>query len=662
VRRVVPESWAPLGLLLLSLLLYGRSVAYPFVLDDRMAIVGNDFLRSPENPLRFFISDYSRGADFGPGYFRPLMMFTFWLQGSLAGWGPAGFHLVNIVLHALAAWCLFLAARGLGTGAGAAALGAALFAVYPPGHEPAASIVGRADLLATIFLLLGWRMQLAWEQGRMSTAKAAVALSTCGLLAMLGKETAAVFPVLVIATSLFYGWKVAPESRRAISRVILALLALLTLAVYLVLRHAAVVAAPGAGPIASLPQPQRILAALYLTGQLLLSLAWPFHRPSVVLSFAADRVFPLDGAVDPRVLLPACALVLLVAGVILLWRKRRLPALPLVLALVALLPVSNLLVPTASFLGERFLYMPFAGVALAAAAAWDMAGARLASLPASREAVRVTAWAVAASSIIFLGGTAFTRAGEWRSEEAIARAWSARFPNEPMVWNRLGIAALERNDPEAARDRFQRSLALDPGNARVNLRLGMVLSRLGRWAEAEAPLERAVTLVPTDPEPRIALSRAYLSLGRAGDAVREAEDAYALRPALPAARQALGSALFEDGRYGEAAAMYRLLVGDEPQSALLRHGLILSLDKAGRTADAEAEAREAARRIPGNPLFDLWCARFAAREDRSDEVLLHLGKARRDGAPVGRWLDEVEELRPFRNDPRARSLAGRSDP
>ncbi|OLC54303.1 MAG: hypothetical protein AUH92_04270 [Acidobacteria bacterium 13_1_40CM_4_69_4] len=393
-RRALERFGAPSLFVLASFVVYGRSLAYPFVLDDRMAIVDNDFLKSARNPLAFLVSDYSRGTTYGPGYFRPLMMISFWLQGSLLGWSPGPFHAVNIVLHGLAAWALFLAARSIGASPAGAFFGGSLFLAFPPAQEPVGSIVGRCDLLAALLFLLGWRSQIAWETGAGSagapprTARTVVSLFCLGLGAMLGKESAAIFPVVVALTPVALP---APQWRpRLRGRIAIGAAAALALAVYLALRGVAtggMALAPEAlagsqNPVGRLPQPQRTYAALYGTGRLLLALFTP-ARLRAPLDLTPSRPLPLGGPLDPNVALPAAALALLaVAPLVLIGRRSRL-ALPAALLFAGLLPGSNLIVVTSSFIGERFLYLPFAGLALAAALGWDAVAARLRRSPDS---------------------------------------------------------------------------------------------------------------------------------------------------------------------------------------------------------------------------------------------------------------------------------------
>src|SRR5260221_8376017 len=194
---------ALLLLTIASLLIYGRTMSYPFVLDDPVVIVHNDFLRSPGNFPLLLVSDYERGTSVAPGYFRPLMMITFAMQGILFGWDPGPFHLINVLLHGLTAWALYLAACDVGCGAAGAFVGALLFTVFPPGQEAVASVVGRCDILAALFYLLGWRAQVLWQRGSITTVRACASVFSFGLLAMLGKESGVVYAGATCLTAAF---------------------------------------------------------------------------------------------------------------------------------------------------------------------------------------------------------------------------------------------------------------------------------------------------------------------------------------------------------------------------------------------------------------------------------------------------------------------------
>ncbi len=654
----------PVGLLLASLAVYGRTLTYPFVLDDSSVIVNNSFLQALRNPLVLFVSDYSRGTGFGPGYFRPLMMFTFWLQGGLLGWTPGHLHLVNILLHAATAWALYLTARALDCGSQGALFGALLFLVFPPGHESVGSIVGRCDILATLFFLLGCRALFLWRAGTVGLARTCAAVFGLGLLAMLGKENAATYPVAIGATAGFFHLGRRHQGREQPAVHLKESLAIggsafVALLVYLTLRFIAVggIAMPAQSlqqspnPVVALAQPERTYAALYGTGRMLLTILWPTPM-SAPRDFAPGHPFPLSGLFDPGVAVPAAVLLLLAAGLTRLFLKGRVLALPVFLFLLNLVPVSNLVVLAATFIAERFLYLPFSGAAIAAALGWDFASARLVERPQR--------WAAMVLLVVALltlwGCVASHRAADWRSEEAVVSRWPSQFPWATMGWNHLGVADFQKGDLPAARRDFETSLNLDPDNAVVLGQLGSVLSRLGDWDGAARRLERAVALMPSDPANRIELSRALLRLGKKQDALEQAQAAYALKPTNLAALQALSIALLENQRFDEAAWHWQRLVEADPGSLPAYNALLLCLYRLSRWDEAARAADGAARHFPREPLFDLWIARLAMRQGRVEDAIARLAVARQKNAPVARWINEVDDLKPLRGDSRVQAL------
>src|SRR5256885_1864805 len=91
-----------------------RTLGFAFVLDDLHLIVHNPFLREPWSPLAAFAHDFWHGTPYGAVYYRPLVVGSFALNGRLLGWGPAGYHLVNVLLHAANSVLLLLLARRVG--------------------------------------------------------------------------------------------------------------------------------------------------------------------------------------------------------------------------------------------------------------------------------------------------------------------------------------------------------------------------------------------------------------------------------------------------------------------------------------------------------------------------------------------------------------------
>jgi hypothetical protein len=197
---------------------------------DNHYILSDHRLRDPAELPSIWLKDYWYGLT-PSRLWRPLTTFTYFLNYTVLGSGQSafGYHAVNILLHAGCALLVLALLRRLGLARPFALLGAAVFACHPIATEAVTNIVGRADLLATLFtigaLLIVRRSLLA-----------AALLYAMGLLS---KESAVVTPALLIVLGAcvprFLGehGSVAARARRLLRPTVAFAL---TLAVYLAIR------------------------------------------------------------------------------------------------------------------------------------------------------------------------------------------------------------------------------------------------------------------------------------------------------------------------------------------------------------------------------------------------------------------------------------------
>src|SRR6187455_2566715 len=142
--------------------------------DDGLAIIWS----RPELPEGF------------PNY--PLTFTTYWVEHRLWGFTPAGYHAVNLLLHALATALVCLFVRALGAGAWVAGLTAALFATHPMQVESVAWVAERKNVLAAVWYLAA---ALAFLRHRRTGSEAAYALSLlCCAAALLSKTATITLP------------------------------------------------------------------------------------------------------------------------------------------------------------------------------------------------------------------------------------------------------------------------------------------------------------------------------------------------------------------------------------------------------------------------------------------------------------------------------------
>lgn len=218
---------------LVALLCFINSYDGEFVFDDSEAIVNNKDLR-PTTPLNniwrndFWGSNLSSNSSHKS--YRPLTVLTFRLNYLLTGGlHPVGFHVLNIILHAVISALMIdvfailiggLAydekGRILNHAPKTSLLAALFFAAHPVHTESVAGIVGRADLLCALFFQLSFFTYCkAFDRGsdrddRFSVQWVVVSLLLCAA-AMLCKEQGitvlgvnAAFDVLLICNVNVY--------------------------------------------------------------------------------------------------------------------------------------------------------------------------------------------------------------------------------------------------------------------------------------------------------------------------------------------------------------------------------------------------------------------------------------------------------------------------
>jgi Dolichyl-phosphate-mannose-protein mannosyltransferase len=133
-------------------------------------------------------------------FYRPLVFLSHALDWRVWGLNAFGFHLTNVLLHAVNTVLVFLLGRRLLTRPGATAA-ALLFALHPGSHEAVHWIAARFDLMATCFTLVA--LLLVTQARSIVRAGGFLAFG----LALLSKESAV--SLLVIAPA----WDVWIEGR-----------------------------------------------------------------------------------------------------------------------------------------------------------------------------------------------------------------------------------------------------------------------------------------------------------------------------------------------------------------------------------------------------------------------------------------------------------------
>lgn len=223
---------ACLLIILATLLLFAPALRGEFLGDDFACVKLYHIPKWLEWP-KLFYSEWSQGIWGTPlPEIRPFIALLFMMDGAVWQTNPFGYHLTNILIHAINSILLFFVVRALSIGNMAAALVAGLlFAVHPVHVEPVYIVSGRTDLLPATFLLGSFLAFIFFRsQSKVIFYIISIALYAMGLFS---KEIIIPFPGILIA----YDFLIVGYRWRKLHKIVLASFPyVMVLAAYLYLR------------------------------------------------------------------------------------------------------------------------------------------------------------------------------------------------------------------------------------------------------------------------------------------------------------------------------------------------------------------------------------------------------------------------------------------
>ncbi len=317
-----------------------------FTYDDVPLILDNPFIRDWHN-----LPVLLQGG-------RPVRALTLMLDYAVWGLDPVGYHLTNLFLHLVAGLLGFRLLKELFQNRWIALAASFLFIVHPVNTEAVLGITHRKEMLAMIFLLLAFFLYIrkgrSWPGYLLSLASY--------VLALLSKQVALALPFLLIAHELIISRSEKPLYKRLIT--ILPFFLVPALAFLLVFPDFRLFSRFKPPDFADLRYPMILATSIECYVSYLKLSFFPFH-------LSVDHVVPVsDSILEPRLFLALALIIISVASGILLSRKKPVLSFGIFWFLINLLPVMNI-VPSNTFLAERYLYIPCLGICLFLAGLMD---------------------------------------------------------------------------------------------------------------------------------------------------------------------------------------------------------------------------------------------------------------------------------------------------
>ncbi len=608
--------------------------------------LGNEFVSWDDDTLllhnrnyRGFTPDHLRWmfTTFHLGHYQPLTWLTYAVDHALWGLDPRGYHLTNVLLHALNAVLVFALARRLyaaasatscGPGASsppshdfAAALAALLFALHPLRVESVAWATERRDVLSTALFLLTlltyWRA-VRPARGRSAHVPWLTLAIVLGALTVLAKAIGVVLPAVLLVLNVYPLRRLtvergvrAPVRTRAVLRVGLELLPFVLMAIIgSVVAVRAQHAAGAAADAGRLGLDQRLLLLVH-------SLAFYVWKTLVPCKLAPLYEYPYGG-LPLGVTFWASAATVVLISTLTVWQRRRWPGLPAawVVYVVCILPVSGIFLSGSQMAADRYSYIACIGFAVLAGGA-ALGGPRQRAqtpgrsdpneAPPPRARSSVPNWLAGAVAVVLLAVLAgLTRAqiGVWRDSHTLWNTVIQRYPGTSIAYVHRGGLYLLDGDLERAEADLRAAAALYPGYGEALALLGYVRTLRGDFAEGESFGRQALAVAPDMARAHKWYGLTLVRLNRLPEAVRAHEEAVRLAPGDWEARLRLASLLQAQRRLPEALRHAEQAVRDAPPAArvtCLELLAALQMD-GGYREHAVMTARELLRLDPQNAM------------------------------------------------------------
>ncbi len=594
---------------------YYNSLTVPFLFDDHSAIVNNPTIRQ-----LWPLGDVLSPPKHATGVIgRPLLNLSLAVNYAINGLNPAGYHLLNIIFHAISGVLLLgivrrcllspiLCAR-YGQHALLLATGVAvLWVVHPLQTESVTCIVQRSEVLGGLLCLLTLYLFL-----RSIGSSAALVWQFCAVLAALlgtqAKEIIVAVPVIALVLDRLFFAGSYREAWRLRWRAYVGFLASWGVLAWVIANQGGRGQSVGFGLGVStweylLTQAHALTLYLKLT-------VWP---DPLVLDYGAWVASSL-AEVWPQGLF---ILTLVAATGLALWRGWAWAILG-VWFFCILAPSSSVVPLATQTVAEHRMYLPLAALLVAAVLGLF-------------ELVKKQSQLAAATLLMIVGILTVTT---WRRNEQYQTSigiWSdtvVKMPANSRAQLNLGRAYEVAGQLGPAGAHNREGLRLNPVSHEAHYNLANVLAKAGDLPGAADHYQSSLRLRPEQPSALNNLGLVYSQLGRAAEAMENFAAAVRIDPTHAGARFNWAQELVAQKKHAEAATLLAECVETRPDYPRYRLCLAEVLLVLNRRSEALVQLHAARNLNPPDALSQLMLGRGFLAVQQPAAAITHLENAQR---------------------------------
>lgn len=511
-------------ILILVLVAYSSAFSNDFIWDDEFLIRDNIAIRSFGNIAKIFKTYLAASSGNLNNFYRPIQELSYMIDMAVWKNNPFGYHLTNVLLHAIAALCVYLLSMRILGNASAAFITAALFGIHPINTEAVTYVAGRADSLYLLFFLASFILFLKATDGlkegkSIGPGYYAVSMA-CAALSVMSKEIGVILPLFLLL--YVFSFHRLDGLRNRLLALCLPYAGIS--AAYIIVRRT-ILDFSHIAPSFNTATVDFFLR-MFAEARVICLYLWLLIAP---FGLHMERMTTIPRSIFGYMVIPALAFIgfLLTA----LWLcRRKSPGIFFGGAwfFVGLIPVANI-VPINSFVAEHWLYLPAIGIYMIAAV--GISGFFFKNESENALNIRrIIGWLVVAAILIFYGTLTFERNKDWKDEITF----------------------------------FKSTLKHVPDNARLHLNFGNTYTELGRYDEAIQEYLIAVKFFPEYAEAYNNLGSSYRKIGDLQKAKEYLDKSLELDPKSAVTIRLRGNIYEIDGDSQKAEEMYIKSIGFYP--------------------------------------------------------------------------------------------------
>ena len=561
----------PCLLIVAGVSIYLNSLATPFVFDDTKWIVKDRHIYSLSRlPVAMAESN------------RPILILSLAINYALGETNVVGYHIVNVIIHILAALTLFgIVSRTLlanrlqnhdGQSAKYLAFAVAMIWMVHPLHTQAVTYtIQRSESLMGLFYLLTLYCVIRMAQSENTYRWTIAAIVVC-TLGMGTKEVMVTAPLVVFLydrTFLSHSFGEALRRRRGLYLGLAAtwvvLIGFVGVNTFVKENTTAGFGMKSVRPWEyMLSQPAVILHYLRLSfwpHPLVLDYWWPIAKK-------ASQIVPAGMAIIGMLAISFWGL----------WRRSAAGFLGIWFFLI--LAPSSSVMPIQDLVFEHRMYLSLAAVVVLVVVLGHEVVIR------HSYGGRVVAISLLVLVVGALSVTTIFRNRDYHSEIAIWQNVLKARPRNPRAYTFLGIALNEQKQYEGAIGQLHKAIDLAPGYPAALLNLGIAHKLLGTLDQAKSYYRRAIRSKPDYAEAYYNLALVLQNQGKRKEAIQRYFDALRLDPNHAEAHNNLGRALDAQGNSFDALRHYRRAIDLRPDYAKAHNNLGAVLASQGQINEA----------------------------------------------------------------------------